>query len=46
LFETIDKPKNLIPKDQMAEIINDFAINDQATFMYPNTNLEQEQDMS
>ncbi len=36
----IDKPKNLIPKDQMAEIIADLAINDQATYMYPNTNLE------
>jgi len=36
----IDKPKNLIPKDQMAEVIADLAINDQATYMYPNTNLE------
>ena len=36
----IDKPKNLIPKDQMAEILADLAINDQATFMYPNSNLE------
>lgn len=36
----IDKPKNLIPKDQMAEIIADLSINDQATYMYPNTNLE------
>lgn len=36
----IDKPKNLIPKDQMAEIMADLSINDQATFMYPNTNLE------
>lgn len=36
----IDKPKNLIPKDQMAEIMADLAINDQATFMYPNSNLE------
>ncbi len=36
----IDKPKNLIPKDQMAEILADLAINDQATYMYPNTNLE------
>ena len=36
----IDKPKNLIPKDQMAEILADLSINDQATFMYPNTNLE------
>ncbi|WBV59498.1 DUF4296 domain-containing protein [Chryseobacterium camelliae] len=36
----IDKPKNLIPKDQMAEILADLAINDQATYVYPNTNLE------
>jgi hypothetical protein len=36
----IDKPKNLIPKDQMAKILADLAINDQATYMYPNTNLE------
>lgn len=36
----IDKPKNLIPKDQMAEILADLAINDQATFIYPNSNLE------
>jgi hypothetical protein len=36
----IDKPKNLIPKDQMAEILADLSINDQATFMYPNSNLE------
>jgi hypothetical protein len=36
----IDKPKNLIPKDQMAEILADLSINDQATFLYPNSNLE------
>jgi hypothetical protein len=36
----IDKPKNLVPKDQMAEIMVDLAINDQATFLYPNSNLE------
>ncbi|WP_419869130.1 DUF4296 domain-containing protein [Chryseobacterium sp. CT-SW4] len=36
----IDKPKNLIPKDTMAEILADLAINDQATFMYQGTNLE------
>jgi hypothetical protein len=36
----IDKPKNLVPKDQMAEILADLTINDQATFMYPNANLE------
>ncbi|WP_449388721.1 DUF4296 domain-containing protein [Chryseobacterium lineare] len=36
----VDKPKNLIPKDKMAEIMADLAINDQATIMYPNSNLE------
>ena len=36
----IDKPKNLISKGQMAEILADLSINDQATFMYPNSNLE------
>ncbi len=36
----IDKPKNLISQDKMSEIMADLAINDQATFMYPNSNLE------
>lgn len=36
----IDKPKNLLSKDQMAEVLADLAINDQATFIYPNSNLE------
>ena len=36
----IDKPKNLIPEDKMSEILADLAINDQATFVYPNSNLE------
>ncbi|WP_415325173.1 DUF4296 domain-containing protein [Chryseobacterium sp. MMS23-Vi53] len=36
----VDKPKNLISKGDMAEIMADLAINDQATFMYPNSNLE------
>ncbi|WP_294274516.1 DUF4296 domain-containing protein [uncultured Chryseobacterium sp.] len=36
----MDKPDNLIPKDRMAEIMADMAINDQATFVYPNSNLE------
>ncbi|ALR32629.1 MULTISPECIES: DUF4296 domain-containing protein [Chryseobacterium] len=36
----IDKPKNLVPKDKMAEIMVDLAINDQATYLYPNSNLE------
>ncbi|WP_228451338.1 MULTISPECIES: DUF4296 domain-containing protein [unclassified Chryseobacterium] len=36
----IDKPKNLIDKDMMAEIIADLAINDQAIFVYPDKNME------
>ncbi len=36
----IDKPKNLIDKDVMAEIIADLAINDQAIFVYPDKNME------
>lgn len=38
--EYVDKPKNLVPKDKMSEVIADLAINDQATFMFPSTNLE------
>lgn len=38
--EYIDKPKNLIGKTEMAEIIADLAINDQVIFLYPKTNLE------
>ena len=38
--EYIDKPKNLIPKDKMAEIVADLAINDQVIYIYSNTNLE------
>ncbi len=36
----IDKPKDLIDKDMMAEIIADLAINDQAIFVYPDKNME------
>lgn len=36
----IDKPKNLIDEEMMAEIIADLAINDQAVFMYQDKNLE------
>ncbi len=36
----IDKPKNLIDKEMMAEIIADLAINDQAIFVYPDKNME------
>lgn len=38
--EYIDKPKNLIEKDKMAEIIADLAINDQVVYSYTGTNLE------
>ena len=38
--EYIDKPKNLIGKTEMAEIIADLAINDQVIFLYPKSNLE------
>lgn len=36
----IDKPKNLVDKGLMAEIIADLAINDQAIFIYPDKNME------
>lgn len=36
----IDKPKNLLDKEVMAEILADLALNDQAINMYPNKNLE------
>ncbi|MDC8102177.1 MULTISPECIES: DUF4296 domain-containing protein [Chryseobacterium] len=36
----IDKPKNLVDKDLMAEVLADLTINDQATFMYQDSNLE------
>ncbi|MBT2621728.1 MULTISPECIES: DUF4296 domain-containing protein [Chryseobacterium] len=36
----VDTPKNLVSKDKMSEILADLAINDQATFMFQNTNLE------
>ncbi|REC49172.1 DUF4296 domain-containing protein [Chryseobacterium pennipullorum] len=36
----IDKPKNLVDKEVMAEIIADFTINEQATYMYLNKNME------
>lgn len=36
----IDKPKNLIDKGMMAEIIADLAINDQAIYVYPDKNME------
>ncbi|WP_048505565.1 DUF4296 domain-containing protein [Chryseobacterium angstadtii] len=36
----IDKPKNLIEPDAMAEILADLAITDQAVIIYQNKNLE------
>ncbi|KMQ72384.1 DUF4296 domain-containing protein [Chryseobacterium koreense] len=36
----IDEPKNLIPKDQMSEIIAEFAMNDQLRIIDPEANLE------
>ncbi|KFE98614.1 hypothetical protein IX39_14370 [Chryseobacterium formosense] len=38
--EYVDKPKNLIDKTKMSEIIADMAINDQVINLYPGTNLE------
>ncbi|MDM1553743.1 DUF4296 domain-containing protein [Chryseobacterium indologenes] len=36
----IDKPKNLVDQDVMAEVIADLVINDQVNFMYQNRNME------
>lgn len=36
----IDKPKNLVEQEVMAEIIADLTINDQAVFMYQDKNME------
>lgn len=38
--ELIDPPKNLIEKDKMSEIIAEFAINDQMSTFFPQTNIE------
>ncbi|WP_312074818.1 DUF4296 domain-containing protein [Chryseobacterium sp.] len=38
--EYIDKPKNLVDKDTMAEVVAEMAINDQVSFMYQGKNLE------
>ncbi|WP_300349979.1 DUF4296 domain-containing protein [Chryseobacterium sp.] len=38
--EYIDKPKNLLNTDKMAEIMADLAINDQVTNTYQGKNLE------
>lgn len=39
-IDYIDKPKNLVDKDTMAEILADLAVNDQATYMYQGKNME------
>lgn len=36
----VDKPKNLIDAKKMSEIMADMSISDQATFLYPNSNME------
>ncbi len=36
----LDKPKNLIPKDKMSELIAEFAINEQTLSVSPNTDIE------
>ncbi|MEC5157525.1 DUF4296 domain-containing protein [Chryseobacterium sp. MP_3.2] len=38
--ELIDPPKNLIPKDKMAMVIADFALNEQINNITPNNNFE------
>ncbi|KQT22068.1 hypothetical protein ASG31_01635 [Chryseobacterium sp. Leaf404] len=38
--EYINKPKNLIDRDTMAEVMAEMAINDQVIFMYQGKNLE------
>ena len=36
----MDKPKNLIPKKEMANILADLALNDQLTYFNPSGNIE------
>lgn len=38
--EIVDKPKNLIDEDTMAELVAEFAINDQLGNINPNGNME------
>lgn len=38
--ELINKPKNLVPKDTMAEILAEFALNEQLTAVVENNNLD------
>lgn len=39
--EIVEKPKNLLNKDEMADLIADFAIYDQSYTVNPETNMEQ-----
>lgn len=36
----IDKPKNLVDQDVMAEVVAELVMNDQVNFMYQNRNME------
>ncbi|WP_300674887.1 DUF4296 domain-containing protein [Soonwooa sp.] len=38
--EVVEKPKNLVPADQMAEILADFAVNDQSYIISMTENRE------
>ena len=38
--ELINKPKNLVPKDTMAEVLAEFAMNEQLTVVVENINLD------
>lgn len=38
--ELIDKPKNLISKDTMADVLAEFAMNEQMTLVVENINLD------
>ncbi|WHF50897.1 DUF4296 domain-containing protein [Chryseobacterium gotjawalense] len=38
--ELIDKPKNLVPKDTMAELLAEFAMNEQLGVVAENVNLD------
>ena len=38
--ELINKPKNLVPKDTMAEVLAEFAMNEQLTVVVENNNLD------
>lgn len=38
--ELINKPKNLVPKDTMSEVLAEFAMNEQLTIVVENVNLD------